>query len=109
MVVLAAIYMTWGLGLRPGWRSFRLAAAATIGWGFLMLLFNGVAGTNYLYVNHKPPGKSILDLFGDWPWYLASEVAVMLLLWALMTLPWCLRGSGSESAAGSTLTAQRDQ
>jgi hypothetical integral membrane protein (TIGR02206 family) len=53
-----------------------------------MLLFNFAAGTNYLYVNEKPPGTSILDLFGDWPWYVAGEVGLMLAVWALMTLPW---------------------
>ena len=32
LVVWAAIYLTWGLGLRPDWRGYAIAVAATVGW-----------------------------------------------------------------------------
>ncbi len=87
LVVLAAVFMTWGLGRRPGWTDFRLAITATVVWGFAMLGFNALAGSNYLYVNRKPDAQSILDLLPPWPWYLLVELAIILLVWALMT--WC--------------------
>lgn len=32
LVMWAAVYLTWGLGLRPTWRSYRLALAVTVAW-----------------------------------------------------------------------------
>ncbi len=90
LVVLAAIFMTWGLGKRPDWRQLVITAAVTLAWGLLMLLFNSLAGTNYLYVNKKPPVGTVLDLFGPWPYYLFVELAVILAIWTTMTLPWYL-------------------
>jgi hypothetical integral membrane protein (TIGR02206 family) len=100
-VVLAAIYSTWGLGERPSWRGYVVAAAVTIGWGFLMLAFNTAFGTNYLYVSAKPASGSVLDLLGDWPWYLVWEVAILLALWALITWPWCRTSAAAGAAAGA--------
>lgn len=89
LVLWAAVYMTWGWGFRPGWRGYLFTVTVTIGWLLVMLGFNTLAGANYLFVNAKPVGPSLLDLLGEWPWYLFSEVAVGLVLWALITLPWC--------------------
>lgn len=88
LVVWAAIYLTWGLGMRPNWCGYTLTVAATILWGAAAFGFNLLAGTNYGFLNAKPPGASILDLMGDWPWYLARELAIALALWALITWPW---------------------
>lgn len=87
LVVWAAIYLTWGVGERPDWRGFRLALAVTVGWSVVVLLFNALAGTNYLFVNAKPPTPSLLDLLGEWPWYLVTEFALIVTVWAGMTWP----------------------
>jgi hypothetical integral membrane protein (TIGR02206 family) len=88
MVVWAAVYLTWGLGLTPDWRSYRAALVATATWAVAVFVFNLSAGTNYGYLNAKPASASILDLLGDWPWYLLAEVAIIALAWALVTWPW---------------------
>lgn len=95
LVVLAAIFMTWGLGFRPGWDSYRFAYAVTLMWMFVTLVFNSVAGTDYGFVNAKPPGRSILDLLGPWPWYLFTEGVLVAVLWALITWPWVQAGPGT--------------
>ncbi|MQA13402.1 MAG: TIGR02206 family membrane protein [Pseudonocardiaceae bacterium] len=102
LVVWAAIYLTWGLGLRPDWRGYGIAVGATVGWGLLMLGFNTLAGTNYGYVNHKPATGSVLDLMGPWPWYLLVELVVGTVAWALMTWPWVRRNrdAGTSPAVG---------
>jgi len=88
LVVWATVYLTWWLGLRLSWRGFGLAAVVTVCWGLVMLGFNAVAGTNYLFVSRKPDNPSLLDLMGDWPWYLGVELVVGLAAWALLTWPW---------------------
>jgi hypothetical integral membrane protein (TIGR02206 family) len=88
MVVWAAVYLTWGLGLTPTWRSYRTALVATGAWAVTVFLVNLSAGTNYGYLNAKPPSASILDLLGDWPWYVLAEIAIIAVVWALVTWPW---------------------
>jgi hypothetical integral membrane protein (TIGR02206 family) len=88
LVVWTAIYLTWGRRMRPTWRSFRFAAIATLGWVAFTFIFNTIAGTNYGYLNRKPPTASLLDVLGPWPVYLLAEVAIVLVVWLLMTWPW---------------------
>ncbi len=47
------------------------------------LLFDG----NYMYLRHTPPGGSLLDLMGPWPWYIASAAALALALFWLLDRP----------------------
>jgi hypothetical integral membrane protein (TIGR02206 family) len=88
LVVWAAVYLTWVVGMRPTWRSLRIAVWATLAWGVAVFAFNDVTGANYGFVNGKPPNPSLLDLMGSWPWYLAVEFAVGLAGWVLVTWPW---------------------
>jgi hypothetical integral membrane protein (TIGR02206 family) len=88
LVVWAAIYLTWGRGMRPTWRSYRFVVIVTLAWAAFTFTFNAITGTNYGYLNRKPPTASLLDVLGPWPVYLLAEVALVLIVWALMTWPW---------------------
>ncbi|MGH3672893.1 MAG: TIGR02206 family membrane protein, partial [Pseudonocardiaceae bacterium] len=88
MVVWAAIYLTWGVGLRPDWSSYRVAVLVTISWGVVMFGLNQVAGTNYGFLTAKPTVASLLDVLGPWPWYLLSELVLGATVWAVLTWPW---------------------
>ncbi|MFD0683457.1 YwaF family protein [Actinomadura fibrosa] len=91
LTVWAAVYLTWGLGMRPDWRDYRFAVAVTLAWAVATFVFNLIAGTNYGYLNEKPGTGSVLDLLGPWPWYVLAEVVIILLGWALITYPWTRR------------------
>jgi hypothetical integral membrane protein (TIGR02206 family) len=91
LVMWAAVYLTWGLGLRPTWRSYRQALAATVAWAVIVFVINRLVGTNYGYLNGKPGGASLLDLMGGWPWYLLVALAVLAAVWALITWPWTVQ------------------
>jgi hypothetical integral membrane protein (TIGR02206 family) len=88
LVVWSAIYLTWGRGMRPTWRSYRFTVVATVVWAAFTFTFNLVAGTNYGYLNGKPPTASVLDALGPWPVYVLVETTVVIIVWALMTWPW---------------------
>ena len=88
LVVWAAVYLTWGRGMRPRWSSYRLAIVTTLAWAAFTITFNAIAGTNYGYLNRKPPIASVLDVLGPWPVYLLAEIALVVIVWALMTWPW---------------------
>ena len=98
LVLWAAVYLTWWIGMRPSWRSFAFAAAVTIVWGIAMLGFNEVAGSNYLFVSSRPDNPSLLDFMGAWPWYLGVELVVGLSVWAVLTWPWTRAGSRPRGA-----------
>lgn len=89
-VVWAALFLTVGLGIRPDWRLYRFTLATTAAWAVVMMTFNAVTGTNYGYLNRKPGTASALDLLGPWPGYVLAEVAIVAVVWALLTLPWVL-------------------
>jgi hypothetical integral membrane protein (TIGR02206 family) len=88
LVMWAVIYLTWGLGLHPNWRSYRLTLVVTVGWAVVVFAINRALGTNYGYLNGKPGGASLLDVLGDWPWYLLVALAIAAAVWALITWPW---------------------
>jgi len=88
LVMWAAIYLTWGLGLHPTWRSYRLALAVTAAWAAVVMLINLALGTNYGFLNRKPARASLLDMMGAWPWYLVLAFALAAGVWALITWPW---------------------
>ncbi|ONM49754.1 YwaF family protein [Nocardia donostiensis] len=97
LVVWAAIYLTWGVGMRPDWRSYRFAVAATVMWVAVTFAFNSIADTNYGFVNRKPSTPSLLDVLGPWPWYLGSVAVLLLAVWALMTWPWVRASASSDN------------
>ena len=88
LVVWAAIYLTWGRRMRPTWRDYRFTVMVTVAWAALTFTFNVIMGTNYGYLNRKPPTASLLDVLGPWPVYLLVEITIVLIVWALMTWPW---------------------
>ena len=99
LVVWAAIYLTWGRRNRPSWRDYRFAIIATLGWAVFTFTFNAIVGTNYGYLNGKPPTASVLDFLGPWPVYLLVEITIVLIVWALITWPWQRSRRPAEDAS----------
>ncbi|ALR11967.1 integral membrane protein TIGR02206 [Mycobacteroides saopaulense] len=103
LVVWAAIYLTWGRGMRPTWPDYRMVAVVSIAWAAVTMGFNAVVGSNYGFLNRKPTTASLFDLMGPWPWYVVTTTLLVLVVWALMTWPWA-RG---QSSTGGTQTTPR--
>ena len=60
------------------WAQIYLVATLPLNWWL---------GANYGYTMHKPPVASLADFLGPWPWYILAGEAMMLLLFALLYLP----------------------
>lgn len=88
LVLWAPIVLVWGLGYRPTWRGFGVAYGAALGWAVVAMTVNAATGANYGYLSRPPAGFSVLDLLGGWPWYIGVEIAVVAVVWMLMTWPW---------------------
>ena len=105
LIVWAAIYLTWGLGIAPTWRSYATAVVVTLGWMVVVFGVNAALGSNYGYVNAKPAAASLLDFFGPWPVYLLVEIVIVSTVWALMTLPWTRRARARSPLSRATSAA----
>jgi len=70
---------------RPGawWRALLVLDA----YAAAAFVLDRLAGTNYLYLVHKPPVPTLLDRMGPWPWYLLTAEALAAALFLLLQLP----------------------
>ena len=95
LVLVAALVLVFGLGLRPGpgapWRMLGITA----GWAAFVGLVNLVLGTNFMYLRHKPTVATPLDWMGPWPVYVGVCGIVALVLFHVLALPF--RRSGLYS------------
>jgi hypothetical integral membrane protein (TIGR02206 family) len=87
LVLVAALVLVFGLGLRPRpgapWRAFGITA----GWAAFVGLVNLALGTNYMYLCHKPLAATPLDWMGPWPVYIGVGAVVALALFHALALP----------------------
>ena len=95
LVVWIAVLLTWGLRHRPAWRDYRFALLATVCWAVPAQAVNVVTGADYGYLDRKPGTASLLDVLGPWPWYLLVEAVLVVVVWALITVPWSGLPGGS--------------
>jgi hypothetical integral membrane protein (TIGR02206 family) len=91
LIVTSAIYMTVVEGFRPTWKSlWRVFVWVNIYAGIVFLI-NSAIGSNYLFINRKPPTASLLDVLPDWPIYIIFLELIGLLTIFLLYLPFALK------------------
>ena len=86
-LVWIPVYIVLRLNITPSIRDMIRAFIAGNIYLFFTLIINFLIGSNYFYTRHKPPGGSLLDLFGPWPWYILVVEAVAIVLFILAYLP----------------------
>ena len=89
-LVIFILYATLIYGMRPTWKSVIKSFIALQVYLLLMFLLNAFTGANYFYVNHKPESASLLDYFGEWPYYLFFTELILLPYFFLIYLPFLL-------------------
>jgi hypothetical integral membrane protein (TIGR02206 family) len=86
-IILAPLYMTWIGKMKPTLRSIGLTMLILNGLAVLVGLTDYVLGANYMFLLHKPETVSVLDLLGNYPYYLLSEEGIALVIFILLYLP----------------------
>lgn len=101
--IVGLLFACMMLGLRPHWKSIPKALGVTAIMAVLVFPVNFILdkyNTNYMFLKFKPPGGSLLDFMGPWPWYLLSLVGVAAFLFVLVYLPYAVSDWVKAAKAG---------
>mgnify|MGYP001317707943 CR=1 FL=1 len=73
-LVVAALFLTFGVGMRPRRQGWLFAFLALNAYAAAVGIFDVITDANFLYLRHPPGAATALDRFGAWPRYiLVSE------------------------------------
>ena len=99
-IVATALFATFGLGMRPDFRSLMRAFLYLNALAAVLALVNLALDSNYLYLC-EPPVTASPFLFLPWPWYLIWLEVLALGFFALLYLPVYLGGVRSRRRSES--------
>lgn len=89
-IIIAVLYTVIVKRIRIGWHDFLNAIIYAQGYLVAVHMINQILSSNYGYTMQKPPGPSILDLMGPWPWYILWGEFLMVFLYLLLLAPFLL-------------------
>jgi hypothetical integral membrane protein (TIGR02206 family) len=87
LVVVSAMTLTFGCGMRPRRGSSRRVFLMTVAYAALVGAVNLLTGSNFLYLSRKPAEPTLLDWLGPWPVYVGMTAMIALGLFSLLELP----------------------
>jgi len=88
-IVVAALFATFGLGMRPTFRSLVRAFVVLNVMAAVLTPVNLLLGSNYMYLCTVPDTASPF-IFLPWPWYLLKLEVAAVVFFGLLYLPVCL-------------------
>lgn len=99
MIIFYAIFV---LKMRPKIASVFKSYFALQGYVFVMILINYVLGSNYFYLIAKPKSASLLDYFGEWPYYIIVVQVILVPYFFLVYLPFYIAARKLKSLSEQT-------
>jgi hypothetical integral membrane protein (TIGR02206 family) len=87
LVLVAALVLVFGLGLRPRPGAPLRVFGITAAWAALVGLVDLAFDANYMYLRAKPLAATPLDWMGPWPVYIGVGAGVALGLFLVLALP----------------------
>ncbi len=98
LVLVAAMVLVFGLGLRPQRGAPGRAFLATLALAAVAGAVDSLLGMNFMFLRGKPPTPTLLDHMGPWPAYIAVGAAVAFALFHLLALPFRREWRAAEGA-----------
>ena len=87
LVILAALFLVFGLALQPRPGAVRRTFVLTVVFAIVVGVIDLATGGNYMYLRQVPASGSLLDLMGPWPWYIAAGAVLTLVALAILYAP----------------------
>lgn len=91
-LVTSAAFLAFGLRMGPRPRVVVRMVLWTNGCALVAGVASFITGGNYMFLREPPPTGSVLDLLGPWPWYILGGEVVCVLVYALLSVPFIVRG-----------------
>lgn len=89
-LLIIIFYATVVFKMRPKFRSVFKSFFALQVYVLLMMAINFSLKANYFYLNQKPEAASLLDYFGEWPYYIVVGQLIIIPYFLLIYLPFYL-------------------
>lgn len=97
-VVVAALFLVWGLRVRPRPGAVPRVFGLTLGLLALDGLVDLATGGNYLFLRQPPRNGSLLNVMGPWPWYVLTGSILALAILYVLDAPFHLGGRSRRQA-----------
>jgi len=89
-LLIIVFYATFVFGMRPKFKSIFKSIFALQLYVAMMVITNYLLEANYFYLNKKPKSTSILDYFGEWPYYIIVTQLILIPYFLIIYLPFYL-------------------
>lgn len=97
-IVAAALFATWGLGMRPTGRSVLRVFVLLNILAIVLIGVNLMLGSNYMFLCQPPDTRSPF-FFAPWPWYLLFLDGMALVLFYVLSLPFSRRKAYASNSS----------
>jgi hypothetical integral membrane protein (TIGR02206 family) len=89
-IVITVLFTVIVFKIRIRWRDLINAILYAQVYLVLIHVVNLAFHLNYSYTIAKPPGPTVLDLFGPWPWYILWGEVLMIVLFLVLITPFLI-------------------
>lgn len=96
-LLMIIFYATFVFGMRPTFKSIFKSFFVLQLYVLMMVLINWLLDANYFYLNQKPKSASILDYFGEWPWYIVVVQLLLIPYFFIIYIPFYLIKRNTKS------------
>ncbi|WP_299278747.1 TIGR02206 family membrane protein [uncultured Psychroserpens sp.] len=86
-LLIVIFYSVFVFKLKPKLKSVFKSFFALQIYIVLMIMANYLLEANYFYLNEKPKSASVLDYFGEWPYYIIVCQLIIIPLFLIIYLP----------------------
>ncbi|WP_341214475.1 TIGR02206 family membrane protein [uncultured Wocania sp.] len=89
-LLIIIFYAIFVFKMKPTFKSIFKSFFALQFYVIFMVVINYVLNANYFYLNEKPQSASVLDYFGEWPFYIIVVQIIIIPYFLLIYLPFFL-------------------
>ncbi|WP_299125377.1 TIGR02206 family membrane protein [uncultured Winogradskyella sp.] len=89
-LLVIIFYFIFAFKMKPKFKSVFKSFLALQVYVVLMMVVNYILDANYFYLNEKPKSASVLDYFGEWPYYILVGQLIIIPLFLIIYLPFYL-------------------